>query len=49
MLLALLVLLKARVVRTVATDHMGLQFKELHAKESGQLQELLLPLILAAS
>ena len=37
------VVLEIRVVRTVGTDHMGLQFKELRAKESGPLQELLLP------
>ena len=39
---------EARVVRTIATDRMGLQFKNLATKESSQLQEFLLPLILAA-
>lgn len=39
----------ARVVRTVGTDCMGIQFENLAAKESRQLQELLLPLILAAA
>jgi CheY-like chemotaxis protein len=38
----------ARVVRTVGTDCMGLQFENLGANESGRLQEFLLPLILAA-
>jgi CheY-like chemotaxis protein len=38
----------ARVVRTVGTDCMGVQFENLGAKESGRLQEFLLPLILAA-
>ncbi len=40
---------KARVVRTVGTDCMGIQFENLAAKESRQLQEFLLPLILAAT
>ena len=39
----------ARVVRTVGTDCMGIQFENLAAKESRQLQEFLLPLILAAT
>ena len=39
---------EARVVRTIGTDRMGLQFRNLAAKESSQLQEFLLPLILAA-
>lgn len=39
---------EARVVRTIGTDRMGLQFKNLAAIESSQLQEFLLPLILAA-
>ena len=39
----------ARVVRTVGTDCMGIQFENLAAKESRQLQEFLLPLILAAA
>jgi hypothetical protein len=38
----------ARVVRTVGTDCMGIQFENLGANESGRLQEFLLPLILAA-
>jgi CheY-like chemotaxis protein len=40
---------EARVMRTVGTDRMGLEFKSLGAKESSQLQEFLLPLILAAA
>ncbi len=39
----------ARVVRTVGTDCIGIQFENLAAKESRQLQEFLLPLILAAA
>jgi hypothetical protein len=39
----------ARVVRTVGTDCMGIQFENLGPKESVRLQEFLLPLILAAS
>jgi len=39
----------ARIVRTVGTDCMGIQFENLAAKESRQLQEFLLPLILAAA
>jgi CheY-like chemotaxis protein len=38
----------ARVVRTVGTDCMGVQFENLGAGESRRLQEFLLPLILAA-
>ena len=40
---------EARVVRTVGTDRMGLQFKNVSKKESVRLQEFLLPLILAAT
>jgi len=40
---------EARVVRTVGTDHMGLQFNKLGAMESTRLQEFLLPLILSAA
>src|SRR6266852_5991905 len=40
---------EARVVRTIGTDGMGLQFKSQGAKESSRLQEFLLPLILAAT
>jgi len=39
----------AQVVRTVGTDCIGIQFENLAAKESRQLQEFLLPLILAAA
>lgn len=39
----------ARVVRTVGTDCMGIQFEDLGPKESIRLQEFLLPLILAAT
>jgi DNA-binding response OmpR family regulator len=39
----------ARVVRTVPTDCMGIQFENPGAKESKRLQDLLLPLILAAA
>ncbi len=39
---------QARVVRTVGTDCMGLQFENRGPKETDQLQEFLLPLILSA-
>lgn len=39
----------ARVVRTIDTNCMGIQFEELEPKESSRLQEFLLPLILATS
>jgi DNA-binding response OmpR family regulator len=39
---------EARVVRTIGTDRMGVQFNRLDAKQSSRLQEFLLPLILAA-
>jgi len=39
----------ARVIRTVGTDCMGIQFENLGPKESLRLQEFLLPLILAAT
>ena len=39
----------ARVVRTVETDCMGVQFENLESSESSRLQEFLLPLILAAT
>jgi CheY-like chemotaxis protein len=39
---------EARVVRTIGTDCMGVQFNRLDDKQSGRLQEFLLPLILAA-
>jgi CheY-like chemotaxis protein len=39
----------ARVIRTVGTDCMGIQFENLGPLESIRLQEFLLPLILAAS
>ncbi len=38
----------ALVVRTVGTDHMGIQFENLGPAESIRLQEYLLPLILTA-
>ena len=38
---------EARVVRTVGTDRMGMQFKSLGAGERTRVQEFLLPLILA--
>jgi PilZ domain len=41
--------LEARVVRTVRTDLMGLQFNKLGAVENSRLQEFLLPLILSAT
>jgi CheY-like chemotaxis protein len=40
---------EARVVRTVGSDHMGIQFSRLGTMESSRLQEFLLPLILAAT
>jgi CheY-like chemotaxis protein len=40
---------EAQVVRTVGTDHMGIQFSRLGTMESSRLQEFLLPLILAAT
>ena len=40
---------EARVVRTVGTDRMGIQFKSLDAKGNSRLQEFLLPLILSAT
>jgi len=40
---------EARVVRTVGTDRMGIQFKSLDAKETSRLQEFLLPLILSVT
>jgi CheY-like chemotaxis protein len=39
----------ARVVRTIGTDCMGIQFQNLGLKESNRLQQVLLPLILAAN
>ena len=39
----------ARVIRTVGTDCMGIQFENLGSKESNRLQQFLLPLILAAT
>lgn len=39
----------ARVVRTIETDCMGLQFESLDAGERKRVQEFLLPLILAAT
>ncbi len=39
----------ARVVRTIGTDCMGLQFESLDAGERNRVQEFLLPLILAAT
>jgi CheY-like chemotaxis protein len=41
--------LVARVIRTVGTDRMALQFKNSQAEESKRLQEFLLPLILATN
>lgn len=38
---------EARVIRTVGTDYMGLQFQQPGAKESARLQEFLLPRILS--
>jgi CheY-like chemotaxis protein len=40
---------EARVVRTVGTDRMGIQFNSLDGKEDSRLQEFLLPLILSAT
>jgi CheY-like chemotaxis protein len=40
---------EARVVRTIGTDCMGVQFNRLDATQSGRLQEFLLPLILGAT
>jgi c-di-GMP-binding flagellar brake protein YcgR len=40
---------QARVVRTVGTDCMGLQFENRGPKETDRLQEFLIPLILAAT
>ena len=39
---------EARVIRTIGTDCMGLEFNQLDTKQSARLQEFLLPLILAA-
>jgi CheY-like chemotaxis protein len=39
----------ARVIRTIGTDCMGIQFENLGSKESARLQQFLLPLILAAT
>ena len=39
----------ARVIRTIGTDCMGIQFENLGSKESNRLQQFLLPLILAAT
>ncbi len=39
---------EAHVVRTVGTDCLGVQFNRLDTKQAAQLQEFLLPLILAA-
>jgi CheY-like chemotaxis protein len=39
---------EARVVRTIGTDCMGVQFNRLDDKQNNRLQEFLLPLILAA-
>ncbi len=39
----------ARVIRTIGTDCMGIQFENLGSKESIRLQECVLPLILAES
>ncbi len=40
---------EARVVRTIGTERMGLQFSSLGAAESTRVQQFLLPLILAAT
>jgi DNA-binding response OmpR family regulator len=40
---------EARVVRTIGTDRMGVQFNQLDDKQNSRLQEFLLPLILAAT
>jgi hypothetical protein len=39
----------ARMIRTIGTDCMGIQFENLGPKESNRLQQVLLPLILAAN
>jgi len=39
----------ARVIRTIGTDCMGIQFENFEPKESNRLQQVLLPLILAAN
>jgi hypothetical protein len=39
----------SRVIRTIGTDCMGIQFETLGPKESNRLQQVLLPLILAAN
>jgi CheY-like chemotaxis protein len=39
----------ARVIRTIGTDCIGIQFQNLGPKESNHLQRVLLPLILAAN
>jgi c-di-GMP-binding flagellar brake protein YcgR len=39
----------ARVIRTIGTDCIGIQFENLGPKESNRLQQFLLPLILAAT
>jgi CheY-like chemotaxis protein len=39
----------ARIIRTLGTERMGIQFENLGADESRRLQEFLLPLILAAT
>ena len=40
---------EARVVRTIGTDCMGIQFNRLDDKQNSRLQEFLLPLIFAAT
>jgi CheY-like chemotaxis protein len=40
---------EARVVRTVGTDHMGLQFNRPGAMETTRLQDFLLPMILSVT
>jgi CheY-like chemotaxis protein len=40
---------RARVIRTIEADCMGIQFENLGPKESNRLQQVLLPLILAAN
>jgi CheY-like chemotaxis protein len=40
---------EARVVRTIGTDRMGVQFHRLDAEQGCRLQEFLLPLMLAAN
>ena len=39
----------ARIIRTIGTDCMGMQFENFASKESNRLQQFLLPLILAAT